>query len=91
MSLDQTLANLVKDGLRAKTFASGSKGFHATGKITVDDVRYQAQARAVLIGSKTDPKVKVRAKREEAVAALSAFADQGLQPKVFTSARPATT
>ncbi|GAA4100966.1 hypothetical protein [Actinomadura miaoliensis] len=86
MSVSQALANMVKDGLVAKTFSSGSKGFHTTGKITVDGVRYQAQAQAVLIGSKADPKVKVQAKRDEAVSALATFTD-GLTPKMFSTGR----
>lgn len=87
MSLNQALANMVKDSLTPKTFSSGSKGFHATGKITVDGVRYQAQAMAVLVGSKDNPKAKVQAKPEEAVAALSAFAEDGLKPKTFASGK----
>ena len=87
MSLSQALANMVKDGLKAKTFSSGSKGFHATGKITVDGIRYQAQAQAVLIGSKANPKAKIQAKPDEAIAALSAFAEEGLQPKTFSSGK----
>jgi hypothetical protein len=78
---------MVKDSLKPKTFSSGSKGFHATGKITVDGVRYQAQTMAVLVGSKDDPKAKIQAKRDEAVAALSAFAEDGLRPKTFASGK----
>jgi hypothetical protein len=83
--LTQALANMVKDDLKAKAFSSGSKGFHATGKIVDDDgARYQAQAQAVLIGSKDHPKVKVQAKPEEAASALTSVAD-GLKPKTFRS------
>lgn len=35
-----------------KTFASGSRGFHAQGKIELDGKRYQCQAQLVEIGSK---------------------------------------
>jgi hypothetical protein len=87
MSLDQAIASVIKDNLKPMAFASGSKGFHATDKISVDGVRYQAQAHAVLIGSKAKPKVKIQAKRDEAVAALSSFASEGLQPKVFKSGK----
>lgn len=87
MSLNQALANMVKDDLKAKVFVSGSKGFHATGKITEDGVRYQAQAQAVLIGSKANPKVKVKATPAEAVAALTGFAEDGLEPKTFSSGK----
>lgn len=86
MSVQQALANMVKDDLKVKTFSSGSKGFHATGKITVDGDRYQAQTQAVLIGSKANPKVKVQAKRDEAVSALAAIAEN-LAPKTFSTGR----
>ncbi|WP_329242870.1 hypothetical protein OG417_44890 [Actinoallomurus sp. NBC_01490] len=87
MSLNQALENLIKDELKAKTFASGSKGFHATGKIVGDDgARYQAQAQAVLIGSKDNPKVKVKATPQEAIAALAGVADS-LAPKRFRTGR----
>lgn len=35
-----------------KTFASGSRGFHAQGKVEIDGKRYQCQAQLVEIGSK---------------------------------------
>jgi hypothetical protein len=85
--VSQELANLVKDGLKTKTFSSGSKGFHATGKIRVEGDRYQAQAQAVLIGSKDDPKARIKAKPDEAVAALTAFTENGLKAKEFSSGR----
>jgi hypothetical protein len=85
--VSQELANLVKDGLQAKTFSSGSKGFHATGKITTGEGRYQAQAQAVLIGSKGNPKTRIKAKTDEAAAALMAFMESGLRPKTFSTGR----
>lgn len=85
MDLNQALANMIKTELKAKTFSSGSKGFHATGKINVDGVRYQAQAQAVLIGSKANPAAKVIAGVEEAEVALVAFTEDGLRPKTFRS------
>ena len=38
--------------LEPKTFKSGSTGYFATGKVTVDGVRYQGQVQLVAIGSK---------------------------------------
>ena len=38
--------------LKAKTFASGSRGYHGQGKIDVNGERLQAQCQAVVIGSK---------------------------------------
>jgi hypothetical protein len=87
VSLNQALANMVKDSIQAKTFSSGSKGFHATGKLTEDGARYQAQAQAVLIGSKANPKVKVKATLDQAVAALADFAEEGLKPKTFSTGK----
>lgn len=87
MNLNQALANMVKDTLAAKQFTSGSKGFHATGKITQDGVRYQAQAQAVLIGSKAKPKTRVTATTDQAVTALVGFVEDGLEPKTFSSGK----
>jgi hypothetical protein len=85
--LTQALANMVKGDLKPKTFSSGSKGFHATGKVTDEDgARYQAQAQAVLIGSKDNPKVKVQAKPQEAVSALTGVVD-GVKAKTFRSGK----
>ncbi|MFI0454458.1 hypothetical protein [Actinomadura sp. 6N118] len=68
--LTQTMANMVKSSLAPKQFSTGSKGFFATGKVEVGGRRYQAQVQAVLIGSKNDPKAKVRASLDEAQAPL---------------------
>lgn len=86
MSINQELANMVKAGLKAKTFSSGSKGFHANGKVTVDGIRYQAQAQAVLIGSKNDPKAKVKASTEQAANALTSVVED-IRPKTFASGK----
>lgn len=42
--------------LKAKTFASGSRGFHGQGKLEVNGERLQAQCQAVVIGSKDEAK-----------------------------------
>jgi hypothetical protein len=41
----------------------------------------------VLIGSKANPKVKVKAATNEAVAALTSFVEEGLKPKTFSSGK----
>lgn len=71
-------------GLAPKEAATGSKGFHATEKVTIDGCRYQAQASAWLIGSKADPKVKVTATLEDVRAGLAAL---NVQPKEFASGK----
>ena len=63
--ITQPLAGLIKSGLEPKDFRTGSKGFFASDKITTaDGTRYQAQAQAILIGSKGNPKAKVQASTE---------------------------
>lgn len=82
------LIELVKEEIAPKEFSTGSKGFFANDKITVDGNRYQAQARAVLIGSKDDPKAKVQATPDEITAALAGLIEDELdEEKVFSSGR----
>jgi hypothetical protein len=83
----QEMANLVKAELKPKTFSSGSKGFRAAGKLTAGDARYQAQAQAVLIGSKDDPAMQIEATPGEAAYALAAFTGDRLKPKTFSTGR----
>ncbi len=83
--VSQELAALVKSELAAKTFSTGSKGFHANGKITLDGARYQANAMAVLLGSKGNPRVKVQASAEEITAALTAMIQAGVPACQFRS------
>lgn len=86
--ITQPLAGLIKSGLGPKDFQTGSKGFFASDKITTaDGARYQAQAQAVLIGSKDNPKVKVRATTEEIQAALAAMVPAELPERQFSTGR----
>jgi hypothetical protein len=85
--LAQAMANMVKAGLDAKEFSTGSKGFFASDKVEVGGHRYQAQALAVLIGSKTDSKAKVRASADEVRAAVAALLRDGLEPITFKSGK----
>lgn len=87
MDISQALVNMIKSQLRVKDFSTGSKGFHATGKITVDGVRYQAQAQAVLVGSKNDPNATVDATTDEIGVALGDLLGKALKPKTFSSGR----
>jgi len=48
---DEVLGVLV---LEPKRFATGSRGYYGTRKITVAGERYQVQAQAVLIGSRAE-------------------------------------
>jgi hypothetical protein len=85
MDITQALTAMVETELEPKTFASGSKGFYATGKTTVDGQKYQCSAQAVLVGSKDNPKVKVTATKDEVVTALTALVKDGLEPRTFKS------
>ena len=74
--------------LEYKVFqGSGSKGFHCQGKITVEGERYQASAQAVLIGSKQDSRIQVRATAEQAGAALVDLIRAGMPAKTFQSGK----
>ncbi|GAA3120253.1 hypothetical protein GCM10010466_08920 [Planomonospora alba] len=86
MDISQALVNMIKSELTPKVFSTGSKGFHGSAKITVDGVRYQCQAQAVLVGSKQDPNAVVRATTEEMGAALSGLLED-LQPRTFSSGK----
>jgi hypothetical protein len=83
----QKMVGLVMASLGPRTFSSGSKGFRAAGKLAAGDARYQAQAQAVLIGSKDDPTIQVEATPVEAAQALAAFTGDQLKPKTFSTGR----
>lgn len=75
------------DGLQFKLFKTGSQGFFRQGKIQLEDGRrLQAQATVVLVGSKGNPSVNLRAD-----AATVAFEAQEVlsqvQPKHFKTGR----
>ena len=83
-AVTDALAGLVKTQLGYKPFSTGSKGFFGQDKITVDGKTYQAQAQAVLIGSKADPDMEVRADAEQVKAALTAhLIANGVPPVTF--------
>jgi hypothetical protein len=84
-TISHELTILVKENLAAKEFSTGSKGFYATGKLTHEGDRYQANAQAVLIGSKADPKAKVTATTAELVEALTALIGQGVPARTFST------
>jgi hypothetical protein len=86
-TVGQELVNLVKSELAAKRFSTGSKGFFATEKITVDGQRYQAQAQAVLIGSKDNPRVEVQASTAEIISALTTLIQDDLAAVEFKSGK----
>ena len=86
--ITQLLAGLIKSGLERKDFRTGSKGFFAQDKITTTGGdRYQAQAQAVLIGSKDNPKAKVAASADEIRAALTAMIPEDLPEREFSTGR----
>lgn len=87
MDISQALTNMIKQELGRKEFATGSKGFHGSGKITVDGVRYQAQAQAVLIGSKDDHRLTLDASTEEMSAVLTSLVVDGLSARRFSTGR----
>jgi hypothetical protein len=83
----QAMTGMVSADLCEKEFSTGSKGFFAQGKFTVGGVRYQAQAMAVLIGSKADPTAKVSAARDEMAGAVAKLVRAGLEAKEFSSGK----
>jgi hypothetical protein len=82
--ITQQLSGLIKSELKAKDFRTGSKGFFGSAKITTaDGTRYQAQAQAVLVGSKDNTKAKVQASAEEITAALTDLVQRGVPAIAF--------
>jgi hypothetical protein len=71
-------------GLAPKEASTGSKGFMATQKVVIDGCTYQAQVSAWLIGSKADPKSKVKASIEDVRAGLAAIVPS---EKTFSSGK----
>jgi hypothetical protein len=86
--VSQALVNMVKSALGPKKFSTGSKGFFATDKIIMGGRRYQAQAQAVLIGSKEKKNARVEATTDEVVAALAGLIENGdIAERAFRSGR----
>lgn len=79
-------AQLVESETVRKDFSTGSRGFHASGKITVDGVRYQVSGMAVLIGSKQDQSLTVDADLAEAATGLANTA-RDMTAKTFGSGK----
>jgi hypothetical protein len=85
--INQKLVHMVSSELEPRTFSTGSKGFYATGKVTVAGVRYQAQAQAILVGSKDDSEAVVAASADETAAALADLVGHGLASRTFKSGK----
>jgi hypothetical protein len=85
--ITQQVENLIKSGLAAKVFSTGSKGFFVQGKVEDGLDRYQAMAQAVLIGSKNNPKVKVRVSAAEMADAMTAMVGRSFPAKTFSTGR----
>ena len=82
------LTGLVKGRLDKREFSTGSKGFFGQDKIEVGGRRYQAQAQAVLIGSKNNPKMRVMATDDQVKAAVIAgLIDKGVRAREFSSGK----
>lgn len=61
MTVNEQVAAAFQVGgvqLVEKTFSTGSRGFNANGKVTIDGKRYQLSANLVEIGSKPVSKSK---------------------------------
>lgn len=87
-AVQNSLATLVKGRLSARNFSTGSKGFFGQDKIDLGGKRYQAQVMAVLIGSKNDPKARVRATADQVQAALIAdLIEKGVPATQFKSGK----
>lgn len=85
--ISEALAGMVRGELSSKDFSSGSRGFYCQGKVSVDGQRYQASAQAILVGSKQDPGMQVRATAEEAIEALTGLIGAGVPEKDFQSGK----
>ncbi len=82
------LTGLVKGRLSKREFSTGSKGFFGQDKIEAGGKRYQAQAQAVLIGSKDNPKMRAMATDDQVKAAIIAsLIDKGVPAKEFISGK----
>src|SRR5664280_1726315 len=84
-AVPDAVAEVARDVVR-KDFATGSKGFHAQGKLVIDGGRYQVQVQAILVGSKTDPTARMIVKDEAMREALATFAED-MAPRVFSSGK----
>ncbi|MEW9532835.1 hypothetical protein [Microbispora sp. NPDC049125] len=87
MDVSQALTNMIKSELGRKEFSTGSKGFYGSDKITAEGVRYQAQAQAVLIGSKEGQRLAVQATPEQMSAALAGLIMDSLTARRFRTGR----
>lgn len=91
---EHELSDDVRGGLRRlcdflafKVFSSGSQGFFGQGKVPVKTrARYQGQISAVLIGSKSDLLVTVKATRDEIAWAIHTVIDR-IEAKTFRTGR----
>ena len=82
------LTGLVKGRLSKREFSTGSKGFFGQDKIEAGGKRYQAQAQAVLIGSKDNPKMRAMATDDQMKAAITAgLIDKGVPAREFASGK----
>jgi hypothetical protein len=81
------LFGLVQAELDHKDFKSGSKGFYCQQQITVGGQRYQASAQAILLGSKQDPQMQVRATADQAKSEMTELIEGGMPPKDFTTGK----
>ncbi|MCP2337505.1 hypothetical protein [Actinomadura rupiterrae] len=87
MDIRYPIGDLVAEELRQKTFSTGSRGYRAGGKITVDGERYQVQAQAILIGSKGNPMLAPEASLGEMAEAFRELTAQDLVAKDFRTGR----
>jgi hypothetical protein len=85
--LTAKLASMVTLELAGpRTFSTGSKGFHATGKVTTEDgQRWQASANVTLIGSKTDESMTVSASRQDVAEKVALMVSVEGHERTFSS------
>jgi hypothetical protein len=86
-SVSDAVASLVQASLERKAFHSGSRGFHCQGQVTADGHVYQVSAQSVLVGSRKDPLMQVRATAEQAKAALVELITAGMPAKDFSTGK----
>lgn len=78
---------LLLEHLQYKLFSSGSQGYYVQGKLSLrGGKKFQAQATAILIGSKANLAVSIHATRAQMVAEMESKLDF-LKPKNFSTGR----
>ncbi|MFI7114488.1 hypothetical protein ACIBK9_49825 [Nonomuraea sp. NPDC050227] len=85
MQISLALVILINAELEATEFSTGSRGFYVAGEVLAEEIRYRAQAQAVLVRSRSNPASKVMATREDMIAGLAGLVASRLVPRESVS------